>query len=413
MRSIHFQLKSLLKRAIFAFVAWLEFSSALKAAEPALDVEKRYWKPPLWGLQSLQSEDLPRQAKSNAKDVIHSTDQAQIGFYTGLLGLMGAVAFDRAQMAPHRTAGFVLLGLGWSTWLGAYGKASSLANSSSADPSPESNPARDNVFKASTQGAIGESSNLHLIPEGFYIHPLYNDVNGNTDKLLTASAKLGLIKHLGDYDLETALYWRFLTPAFNTEFESPEFKEPVGIYADWIELKQAVASTVNIASLPVHKQITVGFNDIGDKGGKQVHRTVHKLTKNSLNHLDYTDQPSGRFFTVNYEIGVTGKLEVPSQSHHMLSVIGQESKIMREVGFQYNGKVILEPNLWEFALETRDIRQIGSEVYTRIKPWRQEIAIGVRVLRHFTPTVKYVSSHLYGDDVGQTYFDLLHYNFEF
>ena len=36
-----------------------------------------------------------------------------------------------------------------------------------------------------------------------------------------------------------------------------------------------------------------------------------------------------------------------------------------------------------------------------------------RILKVITPMVKYISPYLYGDGIGQTYFDLLHYNYEF
>ncbi len=86
---------------------------------------------------------------------------------------------------------------------------------------------------------------------------------------------------------------------------------------------------------------------------------------------------------------------------------------MTEIGMRYNLIQIQTPRWWENALEFRIIRQLNSEVYQEFRPWRYEAAIGFRLLRVITPVVKYVSPYLTGDDVGQTYFDLLHYNFEF
>ena len=86
---------------------------------------------------------------------------------------------------------------------------------------------------------------------------------------------------------------------------------------------------------------------------------------------------------------------------------------MDEVGLRWNAVHIITPEYWEYGVEMRMVRQLASEAYEHIRPIRYEGAAGVRVMKYFAPTLKYVSSYLYGDDVGQTYFDLLHYNFIF
>ncbi len=59
------------------------------------------------------------------------------------------------------------------------------------------------------------------------------------------------------------------------------------------------------------------------------------------------------------------------------------------------------------GLETRFIRQIGSEVYTDHRlDWRFEIAMGLR-WGWWRPSLKYVSPYLRDDQVGQVYFDPL------
>ena len=66
--------------------------------------------------------------------------------------------------------------------------------------------------KRQLRGAIGEASNLFLIPDGAYLHPVYNDVNGSTDKFLTASAKIGAGQTYESMGWESVYYWRMSRP---------------------------------------------------------------------------------------------------------------------------------------------------------------------------------------------------------
>ena len=148
-----------------------------------------------------------------------------------------------------RTFGNEVTGLAWAAALGAYGSASNSEKSSREEDILQATHQR--FLRASGQGAIGESSNLFLIPEGAYIHPIYNDVTGNTDKLLTASLKFGILRTWDWLSIETVGYWRLLTPSFRPEFNVPDLKKPVGRYADWTELKTSFATTyVSMVCLP-------------------------------------------------------------------------------------------------------------------------------------------------------------------
>lgn len=351
-----------------------------------------------FGKETLQTPESRRELGNNA-------------FWVGLAGLLAGAAFERAGMNTPRSASYAVWGLAWSAWLGSTGERWFSDGEDYHSYDAKADPFRS----ASVQGAIGESSNLHLIPDGIYIHPLYNDVSGGTDKFLTGSIKLGMLHSFDAFSIESVMYWRLITPSFKSQFGSDPLPEPVGRYADWTELKTAVSKQTQAFGTKFRNQVTLGLSDIGDKGGKDIHRNIHWLTRNSLDHLDYTDQPEGRFVTLGFESGVEGKLcqdGLPC-AYQLLSLQGESSKMMRELGIQWNMNIIVLPKWWENATEVRVIRQLQSDVYGRIKPWRYEGAVGVRLFSVLTPTVKYVSPYLEGDDVGQTYFDLIHYNVAF
>jgi hypothetical protein len=335
------------------------------------------------------------------------------GLYLGLAGLGGMLIADAMRKPYARTFGNAVTGLAWAAALGAYGSASSSAASSRDEDILQATHQR--FLRASGQGAIGESSNLFLIPEGAYIHPIYNDVTGNTDKLLTASLKFGILRTWDRLSIETVGYWRLLTPSFKPEFNVPDLKKPVGRYADWTELKTSIATTSVVASLPVRAQVSVGYNDIGNKGGKEVHIAIHRITRNSIENLEYINQPEGRFLSLAGELGLSHPFYSTGWgiARGLFSISAEKSKIMDEVGLRWNAVHVITPEYWEYGVELRAVRQLASEAYEHLRPIRYEGGAGVRVMKYFSPTLKYVSSYLYGDDVGQTYFDVLHYNFTF
>lgn len=357
------------------------------------------------------SDDEPADAIEYTK-AQQSLKFARWSFLLGTGGMAIELVASGLSLAILRTVGNILWGVGWTGWLGAYGETEQILRPAGSNILPLSN--KTPFRRASTQGAIGESSNLFLIPEGFYIHPLYNDVNGGTDKLLTASTKMGLLRTFDNVSVESIAYWRFLTPTFKTEFEADDLPKPVGRYADWAEWKTSMSYLSPSATWPLRFQLSLGYSDIGNKGGREMHREVHRITRNTLENLEYTNQPTGRFWTGGLEVGLASRgLAGGNTIHHLTAATGETSKMMKEVGLRWNGVLILEPEWWEYGVEAKVLRQLSSEVYDSIRPWRYEGSIGVRLFRHLTPTVKYVSSYLKDDPIGQTYFDLLHYNFIF
>lgn len=335
------------------------------------------------------------------------------GFWLGVGGLLAGAMFDKFNMTAYRTASYSIWGLGWTAWMGSLSESINIDEKVRANELPRSS--RHPYQSASLQGAIGEASNLHLIPDGIYFHPLYNDVNGGTDKLLTGSAKLGWLQSFEEFSIESVLYWRLLTPAYISQFGAAELPEPVGRFADWNQWKTAISRETPIMGAKLRHQVSIGYSDIGDKGGKEFHQSIHRVTRNSMDHLEYVNQPEGRFFTIGAESGVEAQLciaDVPC-FESLVSLQGEQSRMMSELGGQWNLKMIVVPKWWEQALEVRVVKQIQSDVYDQIMPWRYEGAVGVRIFSVFAPTLKYISPYLYGDGVGQTYFDLIHYNYAF
>lgn len=367
------------------------------------------------GQQSNNNINVPAE-RAEVKYYEERENRRQLGKYGLWLGLGGAIAgslFDARNLRAYRTASYTVWGLGWAAWLGSLSEDLNVSETESQQPAAKSLQAP--YQSASLQGAIGEASNMHLIPEGIYFHPLYNDMNGGTDKLLTGSAKLGWLQSFEGFSIESILYWRLLTPSYKSEFGSAELPHPVGRFADWNEWKTAVAKDSFILGTKLRNQVSVGYSDISDKGGKDFHQSIHRLTRNSMDHLEYFNQPKGRFFTLGFESGIETKL-CPTLTpclDNLVSFQAEQSKMMSESGMQWNTKMVMVPKWWEQALEIRLMRQWSSQVYDEILPWRYEGAVGVRLFSVFAPTLKYVSPYLHGDGIGQTYFDFFHYNYAF
>ncbi|MCX6118642.1 MAG: hypothetical protein NT027_13965 [Proteobacteria bacterium] len=358
------------------------------------------------GVKNLVSS---RFIESSEQPSFYSLTMQHHSFWLGIGSFILASIFDGLSAEEPRTLSLLVGGLAWSHWIGETGgsiygkKIPHQGHSTLLAP----------YFRASGQGAIGESSNLFLIPPGVYFHPLHNDVNGNTDKLLTASLKLGHLWVSKSVSIESVAYWRLLTPSFREEFLGAYLKEPAGTYADWGELKTNVAKVLEFSPLDVRIQGSVGYNDIGDKGGKKLHRDIHRLTRNSLENLEYTNQPKGRFFSTGIEVGIAASgysEEFNLRASQVLSATVENSRMMREFGLKYNFVFVNVPEWWEYGGELKIIRQASSEVYSKLMPTRFEAGFGVRVLRYLTPTVKYVSGYFENDPIGQTYFDILHIN---
>lgn len=274
----------------------------------------------------------------------------------------------------------------------------------------------ENFERAQVYGVAGEASSLYLVPEGIFLHPQYNDVTGDTDKLLTASFKLGILDRVGStISYESILFWRLITPVFNASTKSEELEQPIGVYADWMEYKTAIAHSTYIGNWLLKPQISLGFNHIGNKGGKKLHRWIHRVTNNPSTGLEYSGQPRGYFGSGGVIVALAKTLGHWAQQSVSGQVLigGESSKMLQETFINVTSIWTIRKNWWETAFDLRIVKQEASLVYEGLKPYRYEASAAAAFYRNYTPTIKYISSYLTGDNIGQTYFDFIHINFEF
>ncbi len=263
--------------------------------------------------------------------------------------------------------------------------------------------------RANASGAIGETNSLGLTPEGYFVNPYYNDVSGGTDKLLTASAKLGRLWLWSGSSFELILRWRFLTPAFQHAFAEGRDEDPPGNYADWMELSHTYARVLAFGERKVKVQGTLGLNHVGNKGAKKVHYWIHEQTRNQVEDLKYTDQPEGKFVNVGMQAAyVVDTHPFASAAWQFAPGIGVDaSKFMTEAYANLATVAAVRPHVWELGVEVRAVIQQMSDVYDSIRPFRYEASFATLFRDRYKPTIKYVSAYLNGDPIGQTYFDFL------
>ena len=153
--------------------------------------------------------------------------RAREAFWTGFAAMLASLVTDARGAVYARTFAHSIWGLSWTAWLGYAGLA---MDDSQVDRSLEgaTERPRSSFAKASLQGAPGEASNMFLAREGFYFHPAHNDLAGATDKLLTGSMKIGILRTWDRFSLESTAFWRLLTPAFAPKFNAPPLPRPVG-----------------------------------------------------------------------------------------------------------------------------------------------------------------------------------------
>jgi hypothetical protein len=261
---------------------------------------------------------------------------------------------------------------------------------------------------ANAPGAIGETGSLYLIDQGLFARPFYNDVFGHTDKQLSGATQLGYLKMWSNSSFEARTQWRLITPTFKEKFGGDQLELPVGRYADWMELQLSHAGLFEWEGETLRWQWFVGFGEIGNHGGKQVHRNFHKLIGSSLLGLDYSDQPKGSDVSRGIELGL---IQDPGKTwgvvHESLLNFGlSKNKFMTDLYLNQNQVFHIQDHL-HLGLETRFVRQLGSDVHGEGRlGWRFEAALGMR-WHAWRPSLKYVSPYLRDDQVGQIYFDPL------
>lgn len=268
--------------------------------------------------------------------------------------------------------------------------------------------AQSSFKSANSPGAIGETGSLYLFEQGIFARPFYNDVFGHTDKQLSGATQLGYLKSWKDSSLESRAHWRLITPTFKEKFGDKSLVNPVGRYADWMELQESWAKLIPIAGEMTRIQLSLGYGKIGNHGGKQVHRGFHKMIGSSLIGLDYDNQPEGSAVSGGIEFGHVDQIREfwGMKRESMLNFGIYRTNFMTDIYVNQNHIFSFSQDT-KLGLEMRLVRQVDSEVYKGENlAWRFELAAGLRY-GWYRPSLKYVSNYLRDDQVGQLYFDPL------
>lgn len=267
---------------------------------------------------------------------------------------------------------------------------------------------------ARVHGAIGETGHLFLVPRGVHARPLYNDIFGHTDKHLSGETQLGYVATTPDLSWETTGSWRFLTPCFREDFSKDPLQNPVGRYADWLELQGAWSRVIPWSGYSLRLQGGLGYGDISDKGARSVHRMIHAKVGSTLEGLEYINQPKGAGISKNFELGlIQGWGLIPAWKMETLFNLGYSSNLMvEEIYLNFNG-LLTKGRTWGIAAEANLVQHQSSRAYAgEIEGHRWEAALGFRY-KFWRPSLKFVSPFLKGDRVGQLYFDPLAFVIEF
>ncbi len=272
------------------------------------------------------------------------------------------------------------------------------------------------VFKAANApSAIGETGHLFLVEQGLLARPFYNDFYGETDKQLTGGMQLSYLSLWSKSSLESRIHWLAITPSFKERHQSEYLKEPIGRYADWIELQETYSHLFNLGGELLRLQISLGLGHIGNHGMKHLHRDIHKIIGSSLQGLDYTQQPKGLAGSMGLELGLIDNVgEIFGWRKESMFNLGFfHNKFMTELYLNQNHVFIIDPQQ-RLGIEMRMIRQAESMIYLDSErlAWRFEVGAGYRYA-WYRPSIKYVSPFLRGDQVGQTYLDLFAFYFAF
>lgn len=254
---------------------------------------------------------------------------------------------------------------------------------------------------------------MYLAPAGLYWHPHYNDVFGDTDKHLTGATKFGWVVESNAGSWETVASWRLFMPAFAARTGAQPYDEPVGRFADSLELKTAWARSIEVSNFWRLKfQTALGFHHLGNKGGQHFHRWFHYATNNPVTPLVYDDQPDS----------ITGSTGAAVSAYFVPLALGpmrwsaeflagfEDSALMTESFFEHTWLVQVAPWSLDAALSARWVFQYYSEVFENVKPDRWEAAVGFR-WRWYRPSVKLMSPFLVGDDYGQLFVDIINLHF--
>ena len=266
--------------------------------------------------------------------------------------------------------------------------------------------AGNSVLEAKSQGALGEPSHGFLFKDGVYIQAFYNDVLGETDKLLTNGSKFGILSKHDNYNFEFTGSWRFVTPSIQDEFGAPHNREnPPGVFADWMNVNLSVLRPFRITEKSyILLQGGLGFNHFGDKGAGATQRWLHGLLNKDVESYTYEGQIRANDFDLSEELAYA---YLYSDELQFRTAFGFNSNyIINSLYFEqyalYNHSEVLKMSL-SFKL----VRQLSSSARINLENYRIEASYAVIINESYKPAVSYISNYVKGSEVRQIMVDFL------
>lgn len=213
------------------------------------------------------------------------------------------------------------------------------------------------------------------------------------------------------FSYRTSWRWRLLTPIYKTDRSSPYLAQPVGRYADWMEIRQSLLFPANSGT---YLQIELSFSHIGPKGGRELQNTGHSIWGV---RRQYSWKNSTRMSRLDAsgEAGWAGKAldSVPLRfgigySHNFLieeayAMVSGRAIILNKKNGQYSSSL--------FAIYTslRVAHLMGSS-YAPVRPHRIAASLKFVLWRFWQPSVSFSSIFVTGDRTPQVHaspFDFL------
>jgi hypothetical protein len=273
--------------------------------------------------------------------------------------------------------------------------------------------AADPFLRPAPHGAVGDIGDLYLRDPGVSFSPMGNDFLGETDKLNSGWTAASYMRSFRDSAFSIDTRWRFLTPIFRRAFGESDLDQPIGRFADWLEVsgtyvRQRPAS-------PWKEQFTLGLSHVGNKGAKKVHHWVHRMSHNPTVQLEYEGQLKGFSPVAGIEYSrQLGEFNLfaaaPIKAH--LAFGANYNTVMAETYAKLNF-IWYAHDLLRFGAEGILALQHLSHTYEEVLPYRSEGAFSIAYLRYFQAKIKWVSTYIPGDAYGQIYLDPITINFRF
>ncbi len=271
----------------------------------------------------------------------------------------------------------------------------------------------ETTMGAKIPGLIGSSDHLYLRQNQIYFQPLYNDFIGNTDKFVSNESILGYVGSVGsNKSLDLRLDWRVVTPAVQFKHGDPINKKQIGIYADWLSLEGAYAYQIPWnASTNIKIQAHSGLWLMQNLGAKKLQSILHDSLGRSNEKFTFNNLEKNFYSNIGMELGVQKQTYFLGREQNFeLLVRNQYNAVFSTVELEANfvGSLFLSV---QGHLQYKIVHQLSSNLFTDIHEWHQEAALGVKIWRQWTPSVRYVSPYLKADNYRQLYLDFLSYNF--